>query len=345
MKDKYSERAEMDKRCTSTGTSPSCNEVVLRPSEIRFSQFSVSRTFTDGTPIEDLLKDIVAGRCFASSVKPIEVASVNGTWYSNDNRRLWVFQELERLGRLTKTRVKVVKRVQPTKFTTMNKGISVSIRGGNADSKVFQSDTCTSKSGKKKRPSSSPTCEIGSDKGVDIVADVTKITATFVAIDSSNKSGYQPKKAVKKESIQSKQFPGASRQNHTNKNTKQAKKDEMKMSKQSKHSSDHSSKKTKCVKSKISPEVLDKVENPSLSRKRKTKTKTTKAVCVKDSAKPACTRLEQEVTNTANNVTSDAAVWDPLDDIAASLCDPSRRDSSFMGKCLRLRYNLWESLA
>ena len=107
-----------------------CNEIVLRPSDIRYTQSTISNKFSDGTLIGNLLDDIVIGRCFVSAIKRIEVKLVDGVWYSADNRRLWVFKQLEFLGHCPLVTVKTVKRIDWAKCTSANGGIDVSLRGG-----------------------------------------------------------------------------------------------------------------------------------------------------------------------------------------------------------------------
>ena len=54
----------------------------------------------------------------------------NGKFYALDNRRLWVFRELERLGKCKKIPVHVVSDFgRGKKFTTRNGGTSVKVRG------------------------------------------------------------------------------------------------------------------------------------------------------------------------------------------------------------------------
>ena len=107
-----------------------CNEIALRPSDIRYTQSTVSNKFRDGTLISSLLDDIVIGRCFISEIKRIEVKLVDGVCFSADNRRLWVFKQLECLGHCPLVTVKVVKRINWAKCTSTNGGMDVSIRGG-----------------------------------------------------------------------------------------------------------------------------------------------------------------------------------------------------------------------
>lgn len=83
----------------------------LRPSEIRFSQDSIGRTFGCYTshpyrPIGDTLDDIITGKINVNSIPTISVCKRNGHWFTADNRRLWVFQEAEKRGKCTEIHVK-----------------------------------------------------------------------------------------------------------------------------------------------------------------------------------------------------------------------------------------------
>lgn len=109
----------------------------LRPSDIRFSQSSISSKFKDGTSIGQLLDDIYFGRCFASAVSQIEVSSIEGQWVSADNRRLWVFKQLEKVGRVDFISVKVVKKLYQGKLTSENNGLDVEIRNGRPKGEVY----------------------------------------------------------------------------------------------------------------------------------------------------------------------------------------------------------------
>ena len=111
--------------------------VVLRPSDIRYTQSSISNRFTNGGLIGELLDDIVVGRYFLTSIKRIEVKLVEGLWFSADNRRLWVFKQLEFLGHCPAVPVKVVKYVPGNKYSTENEGRDVTIRGGEPGGKWF----------------------------------------------------------------------------------------------------------------------------------------------------------------------------------------------------------------
>lgn len=112
-------------------------EIKLRPSEIRYSQSSISKQFSDGTDIGQLLDDIYFGRCFASAIPQIEISKLKGKWVSADNRRLWVFKQLEILGKIDFINVKVSRKIYSGKLTSENGGKNVEIRGENPGGKLF----------------------------------------------------------------------------------------------------------------------------------------------------------------------------------------------------------------
>ena len=75
---------------------------LLRLSELKYTQKSINCVFRDGSTLESLLRDL-----HSRKVDPIkhanmvlEVVKVDGTYYSNDNRRLKVLREYQHdLGR------------------------------------------------------------------------------------------------------------------------------------------------------------------------------------------------------------------------------------------------------
>ncbi|KAL4240244.1 hypothetical protein ACF0H5_001038 [Mactra antiquata] len=101
----------------------------LSPSEIRYSQSSISCKFSNGTNIGKLLDDIVFGHCLPSDIPIIVVTRINNTWVSADNRRLWIFKQLELLSIVETIRVKVVKKIYQKKLTSGTGGQTVAMRG------------------------------------------------------------------------------------------------------------------------------------------------------------------------------------------------------------------------
>lgn len=106
----------------------------LKPSEIRFSQDSVGNTFGGYTShpfrcIGQTLDDILSGRCEVDSIPRISVMKRDGQWFTADNRRLWVFQQAEKRGKIEEIYVSVTFYISFNKFTTENNGMSVRVRG------------------------------------------------------------------------------------------------------------------------------------------------------------------------------------------------------------------------
>ncbi|WAR00535.1 hypothetical protein MAR_024907 [Mya arenaria] len=97
--------------------------LTLKPSEIS------SHKFKNGRQIGQVLDDICEGRISVSSFPLISVMKRDGRWTTSDNRRLWVFRELERLGKLDEIAVVQVYSIHDKKLTTINGGVSVKVRG------------------------------------------------------------------------------------------------------------------------------------------------------------------------------------------------------------------------
>ncbi|KAK3601440.1 hypothetical protein CHS0354_033566 [Potamilus streckersoni] len=76
----------------------------LRPSQILFSKTCIStvfdkETFHAGVCISETLSALFEGRCKVTSIPTIKVCKIEGKWFSLDNKRLWIFKHLERLGK------------------------------------------------------------------------------------------------------------------------------------------------------------------------------------------------------------------------------------------------------
>ena len=116
----------------------------LAPSEIRFSQDSISNSFGDNTYhagqcIGETLDDIVRNPDTADLIPNISVFDKDGTWITSDNRRLWVFQKAEELGILRSIDVSVKHKIYHAKFTTTSDGRYVRIRGNNPGGHLWRS--------------------------------------------------------------------------------------------------------------------------------------------------------------------------------------------------------------
>ncbi|XP_052242993.1 uncharacterized protein LOC127852949 isoform X1 [Dreissena polymorpha] len=105
----------------------------IRPSDVLFSQDSINNYFDDksdygGVLIGETLDDICEGRTSIDEIPPIIVVDYDGEWVTVDNRRLWVFRELERLGACRHIDVDVGFFIPDAKMTSTNGGASVHVR-------------------------------------------------------------------------------------------------------------------------------------------------------------------------------------------------------------------------
>ncbi|KAK3590394.1 hypothetical protein CHS0354_028504 [Potamilus streckersoni] len=106
----------------------------LKPSEIFYSQDSINNIFTGGythrgKPIGDTLDELADGQTTVQKISTISVIDINGKWFSCDNRRLWVFKQFEFLGGCTYIPVFKTMFIDRRKFTTLNEGKSIRVRG------------------------------------------------------------------------------------------------------------------------------------------------------------------------------------------------------------------------
>lgn len=98
----------------------------LKPSDIMYSQKSIGNKFKNGIQIGDVLDDIMEDKLSISKLPTIKVKNINGRYVSSDNRRLWIFKELERLGSVNQVSVKTTRRISRHKSARTN---NVEIRG------------------------------------------------------------------------------------------------------------------------------------------------------------------------------------------------------------------------
>ncbi|WAR00582.1 hypothetical protein MAR_024954 [Mya arenaria] len=100
-----------------------------QPSEIRYSQASIKSRFSNRRQLGIVLDDICDEKLKASNFPNIRVIKKDGLWFSMDNRRLWVFKQLQRLGKCGDIPVKEVTTIPDERHTTRNNGVHVEIRG------------------------------------------------------------------------------------------------------------------------------------------------------------------------------------------------------------------------
>lgn len=101
--------------------------VAVSPSDIYYSQTSISNKFRNGHQIGEVLDDILDGRISHHSLPAINVMKTDGGLVSADNRRLWVLKQLEEHGHVTEINVNIVRRIDRRKCV---KNKHVKVRGG-----------------------------------------------------------------------------------------------------------------------------------------------------------------------------------------------------------------------
>ncbi|CAK8679926.1 unnamed protein product [Clavelina lepadiformis] len=104
----------------------------LAPSQIRFMHHQINNRFSDSRSVNQTVYDIENGLMSVDDLPMIRVVKRNGRYYAFDNRRLYVYRVLEKRGYLrTVTVLKAsLSQFQPARFSTLNNGVSVTLRQG-----------------------------------------------------------------------------------------------------------------------------------------------------------------------------------------------------------------------
>lgn len=68
-------------------------------------------------------------RCSINDLPTVSVAKIGDRWVTHDNRRLWVFRQLYRLGKCDTVPVNIKGNIPSTKMTSCNKGVEIQVRG------------------------------------------------------------------------------------------------------------------------------------------------------------------------------------------------------------------------
>eukprot|EP00927_Polykrikos_kofoidii_P055243 TRINITY_DN49524_c0_g1_i1.p1 TRINITY_DN49524_c0_g1~~TRINITY_DN49524_c0_g1_i1.p1 ORF type:complete len:624 (+),score=74.43 TRINITY_DN49524_c0_g1_i1:168-2039(+) len=110
-----------------SATAPQC---LVRPSDVRFSQQSISDTFRDGHTLKDMQSALARGTLQKRAIPPIRVFKTSrGNFVSHDNRRLAVYKNLEAQGSVGKIKVQLTKkRVPKWKWSTLTRGLAVRLK-------------------------------------------------------------------------------------------------------------------------------------------------------------------------------------------------------------------------
>ncbi|XP_060561992.1 uncharacterized protein LOC132721665 [Ruditapes philippinarum] len=105
------------------------NAEYLSPDDIRYSQDTISATFSNGKPIGKTLDALVRMETFVPEIPPICVAKENGTFYTRNNRRLWVYKQLASMNRCHFIPCFKAPYVPRGQFTTVIGGHEIIVRG------------------------------------------------------------------------------------------------------------------------------------------------------------------------------------------------------------------------
>ncbi|XP_063419735.1 uncharacterized protein LOC134704882 [Mytilus trossulus] len=102
----------------------------LRPSEIYFSQKEINNHFDKRSShrnknLGETLDELVEGQCSINNIPTISVMWRGGKWVTADNRRLWVFRHLEKLGKCTTIPVTEIYQIDPRKLNSITGGRTV----------------------------------------------------------------------------------------------------------------------------------------------------------------------------------------------------------------------------
>jgi hypothetical protein len=98
----------------------------LKPCDIRFCQDSVANHFINGMPLATTIGQLRRGELSPHQILPIRVFKHRGLWFTEDNRRLKVFQEAG-VRRIPVTLTSGIS--NSDKMTTNNQGRTIHVRG------------------------------------------------------------------------------------------------------------------------------------------------------------------------------------------------------------------------
>ncbi|MFC0627422.1 RHS repeat-associated core domain-containing protein [Kribbella deserti] len=99
------------------------------PDRIRYTQDSRGANFGDGKSVDGLVKGLRDGSVQPANVPPIRIFQKDGQYYSLDNRRLAAFKDAGIPIRYRMASPREIQRELDSKFTTMNDGTSIRVRG------------------------------------------------------------------------------------------------------------------------------------------------------------------------------------------------------------------------
>jgi len=107
----------------------------VKPSEIRFSQESISLAFQDGHSLQDTKDALASGELQKRDIPPIRIVKTHrGNLVCHDNRRLHMYKALEKEGLVGRIKAHITKRRIPSwKLSSLTHGLAVKMRAKRAE--------------------------------------------------------------------------------------------------------------------------------------------------------------------------------------------------------------------
>uniref|UniRef100_A0A7S1FMS2 Uncharacterized protein n=1 Tax=Corethron hystrix TaxID=216773 RepID=A0A7S1FMS2_9STRA len=102
-------------------------QTLMDPTNIRYSQDSIRQYFQDGRSVHQTLHDLSNSTLSPHRIPRIGVFCWNDQVHTEDNRRLYAFQEAQ--VKSVPVKLTTLASINPRKLTTMNRGKSVRMRG------------------------------------------------------------------------------------------------------------------------------------------------------------------------------------------------------------------------
>ncbi|WP_083755909.1 RHS repeat-associated core domain-containing protein [Methanosarcina acetivorans] len=104
---------------------------MIDPSKVRYTQSSISRTFSNSDEtVDDLIEGLKNGNVDPSKVEPIRIFEMNGKLYSLDHRRLYAYKQVGLDIPYEYASPAQIRKDWDKKLTTTNDGVSIKIRNG-----------------------------------------------------------------------------------------------------------------------------------------------------------------------------------------------------------------------
>src|SRR6218665_348628 len=109
----------------------------LRPTEIRYSQDSISHKFRDGNFLTSTFAQLISGKLKVESLLKIEYIGKDGNFYvTSGNRRLFLYKHLQDAGFLSTITASKSSSSEIPNFTTTCNGQRIECRASNVEDQI-----------------------------------------------------------------------------------------------------------------------------------------------------------------------------------------------------------------